>query len=176
MSSITTQQNFSGKTTVASVPTSYAALDPATLPTSGVLYNGDPNPGGRDPSLLRLTPFASTTGGTGVGMRVVGYTPYLKADGSGTVYVPTVLGDFTLTFSTGTVPTWTLDSAGDCRPYAGITQVAGTPTANLYSPGTAAVSNTEPASVLIDPVGCTIVQVQFKSSGSPTMGVLWATL
>lgn len=176
MSSITTQQNFSGKTTVASVPTSYAALDPATLPTSGVLYNGDPNPGGRDPSLLRLTPFASATGGTSVGMRVVGYTPYLKADGSGTVYVPTVLGDFTLTFSTGTVPTWTLDSTGDCRPYAGITQVAGTPTANLYSPGTAAVSNTEPASVLIDPVGCTIVQVQFKSSGSPTMGVLWATL
>lgn len=176
MSIITTNQNPSGKLAVASVPSSYAALDPSAAPSSGVLYTVTPTIGGRNPSLLRLTPYASATGGTSVGMRVVGYSRYYKADGSGVVYIPAVLGDFTLTFSSGTVPTWTLDAAGDARPYAGITQVAGTPTANLYSPGTAAASNTEPASVLMDVVGCEIVQVQFKSSGTPTMGVLWTTL
>lgn len=171
---IITPQSPYAKMTVASVGASYTALDPSTAPTIGVLWSTVPSVGGNNPSLLRLLPFASATGGTSIGMRVVGYNLY-RGD-LGPDYIPTVLGDFTLTFSTGTVPTWTLDTSNDARPYAGIVQVAGTPAANLYSPGTAAATNVEPASVLLDVVGCQIVQVQFKSSGSPTMGVLWTTI
>lgn len=172
---ITPQTNF-GKTSVASVPASYDSLDIANKPTSGVVYDAQLASGASAPSLVRLVPYASATGLTSVGMRLVAWNAYPTADGSATRWIPVMLGDFTLTFSSGTVPTWTLDSAGDARPFAGITQVAGTPTANLYSPGTAAATNVEPAAVLLDSTGAQVLQVQFKSSGTPTMGVLWATI
>jgi hypothetical protein len=172
---ITPQDNF-GKVAVASVPATYDALTITAKPTSGIVYDAQLASGASSPSLVRLVPYASATGLTSVGMRLVAWNSYPTADGSATRWIPTVLGDFTLTFSSGTVPTWTLDSSNDARPFAGITQVAGTPTANLFSPGTAAATNVEPAAALIDAMGAQVLQVQFKSSGTPTMGVLWATI
>jgi hypothetical protein len=43
---------------------------------------------------------------------------------------------------------------------------------NAYSPGTAASGNVHPASVVVDTIGCQIVEVQFKAA-SGSMGVLW---
>jgi hypothetical protein len=168
---IITPQSPYAKMSVASVGASYTALDPATAPSVGVLWSTVPAVGGNNPSLLRLTPYASATGGTSVGMRVVGYNLYQGA--LGLDYIPSVLGDFTLTFSEGTVPTWTLDVSNDARPYAGIVQVAGTPTANLYSPGTGAASGTPPAAAVLDLIGYQYVTLQFESS-TGTMGCFYS--
>jgi hypothetical protein len=63
------------------------------------------------------------------------------------------------------------------RPFAVIAQVAGTPAGNLYSPGTAAATNVEPASAMVDIAGSQMVTVQFRAaSGTPTMGVFVTTL
>ena len=106
-------------------------------------------------------------------MRVVGWRRYLGTDGTTNIYVPSVLADFTLTYSTGTVPSATVDGS-TVYWFSAITQTAGQPSANLYSPATAAATSTEIASVLVDAIGCQAVTVQFKSSGTPTMGVLWS--
>jgi hypothetical protein len=86
--------------------------------------------------------------------------------------MPTVLADFTLTFTSGTVPNYTLDVA-NTRTFSGITQVAGTPAANLYSP---AGANVEPAYAMVDVAGASYVTAQFKASGTPNMGTFWANL
>lgn len=173
---ITTYQRNLSNVAVASVPASYAVIVPTTTkPTSGVLVDHKAQSGNSSPSLIRATPYASATGGTGVGMRLIGWAIKVDASTGNDTYIPFVLGDFTLTFSTGTVPTWSIDGATQ-RPYAKAVQVTGTPAANLYSPGTASASNEEPATVLVDLAGCQLVTAQFKSSGSPNMGVFYTTL
>ena len=91
-------------------------------------------------------------------------------------YVPTVVADLTLTFTSGTVPNYTIDGTANHRTFSGITQVAGTPSGNLYSPATAATANVEPAYAMIDLAGAQYVTAQFKSSGTPDMGAFWSTL
>jgi hypothetical protein len=92
-------------------------------------------------------------------------------------YVPTVLADLTLTFTSGTVPNYTIDGTANTRTFSGITQVSGTPAGNLYSPATAAGANVEPAYAMIDLAGAQYVTAQFKiSSGTPDMGAFWSTL
>ena len=90
--------------------------------------------------------------------------------------MPTVLADFTLGFTSGTVPNYTMDGALNTRTFSSITQVSGTPAANLYSPATASGSNVEPAYAMIDLAGSSYVTAQFKSSGTPDMGTFWANL
>jgi hypothetical protein len=87
-----------------------------------------------------------------------------------------VLADFTLGFTSGTVPNYTIDGTANTRTFSNITQGAGTPAANLYSPYTAAAANVEPAYALIDLAGAQYVTAQFKSSGTPDMGAFWSTL
>jgi hypothetical protein len=173
---ITYQRNFSN-VSVASVGATYASIATlsATKPSSGVVH--DQQLSSISPSLLRITPYASSTSiGAATGVRVVGWTGDVSSTDGLTYWLPTVLADFNLTFSSGTVPTYSIDGATQ-RPFAIITQVAGTPAANLYSPGTAAAANVEPAAALVDIVGSQIVTVQFKAaSGTPTMGVFATTI
>jgi hypothetical protein len=173
---IITYQRIFSNVSVASVGASYGSIATlsSTKPTSGVVHDQQLN--GMSPSLLRIMPYASSTSiGAATGVRVVGWTGEVNTADGLTYYIPTVLADFNLTFSSGTVPTYSLDG-GTQRPFAIITQVAGTPAANLYSPGTAAAANVEPAAALVDIVGCQIVTVQFKAaSGTPTMGVFATT-
>jgi hypothetical protein len=108
-------------------------------------------------------------------MRLLGWRKYLDAAGTSFWFMPTVLADFTLTFTSGTVPNYTLDVA-NTRTFSGITQVGGTPAANLYSPATAAGANVEPAYAMVDVAGASYVTAQFKSSGTPDMGTFWSNL
>lgn len=176
---ITTYQRPYSNVSVASVGASYGSIATlsATKPSSGVVYDQQLN--GMSPSLLRIMPYASSTSiGSATGVRVVGWTGEVSSADGLTYWLPTVLADFNLTFSTttGSIPTYSLDSATQ-RPFAVITQVAGTPAANLYSPGTAAAGNVEVASAMVDIAGAQIVTVQFKAaSGTPTMGVFATTL
>jgi hypothetical protein len=170
---ITTYQRNLSNVSVASVPSTYATIAPTTTkPTSGVLVDHKTQTGNGAPSLIRATPYSSVTGGSSIGMRLVGWAIRVDSSTGNDTYVPFVLGDFTLTFAT-TPATWTIDGATQ-RPFSAVTQVTGTPAANLYSPGGGA--NTEAATVLVDLSGCQLVTAQFKSSGTPTMGVFYATL
>lgn len=173
---ITYQRPYSN-VSVASVGSSYGSIATlsATKPSSGVVYDQQLN--GMSPSLLRIMPYASSTSiGSATGVRVVGWTGKVNTTDGLTYWLPTVLADFNLSFTSGSVPTYSLDG-GTQRPFAVITQVAGTPAANLYSPGTAAGGNVEVASAMVDIAGAQIVTVQFKAaSGTPTMGVFSTTL
>lgn len=173
---VTPQRRFSN-VSVASVGAAYAAIAPTTTkPTSGVVID-QVSLAQENPSLLRILPYANATAiGAATGVRVIGWTIESDSATGNDTYVPAVLADFTLTFSTGTVPTWTIDGATQ-RPFALMQQVSGTPFANVYSPGTAAATNVEPAHALVDTIGCQMVTVQFRAaSGSPTMGVFTTTM
>jgi len=166
---ISTAQPNLQRLALASASASYASIAPtATKPTTGVVY--DLNTG--YPSLIRIVPFCdSSTVRTSVGMRVVGWSRLVLA--SGQYWFSSVLADFTLSYATS-VPSLTIDTVGHFF-YSGVTQVAGSPTANLYSPLTALSSNNELASVVVDCVGSTLVQLQFKASGG-SAGALWYTI
>lgn len=112
----------------------------------------------------------TTTSGTPTGVT------YTRSGVSSFWYVPTVLADLTLTFTSGTVPNYTIDGTANHRTFSGITQGAGTPAGYLYSPATASASNVEPAYAVIDATGASYVTAQFRSSGTPTMGCFWSTL
>jgi hypothetical protein len=180
----TAQENFR-KVTVATVPATYTAaqavlLNAAPTSTTGTALLWDVNTSsvsGTNPSLLYVMPFlvSATTAQTSIGMRVLGWKKYLDAAGTSFWYMPTVLADFTLGFTSGTVPNYTIDVA-NTRTFSSITQVSGTPAANLYSPATAVASNVEPAYAMIDLAGSSYVTAQFKSSGTPDMGTFWANL
>lgn len=180
----TAQENFR-KVTVATVPATYTAaqavlLNAAPTSTTGTALLWDINTAsvsGTNPSLLYVMPFlvSATTAQTSIGMRLLGWRKYLDAAGTSFWYMPTVLADFTLTFTSGTVPNYTIDVA-NTRTFSGITQVSGTPAANLYSPATASGSNVEPAYAMVDIAGASYVTAQFKASGTPNMGTFWANL
>ena len=180
----TAQENFR-KVSVATVPATYTAaqavlLNAAPTSTTGTALLWDINTAsvsGTNPSLLYVMPFlvSATTAQTSIGMRLLGWRKYLDSAGTSFWYMPTVLADFTLTFTSGTVPNYTIDVA-NTRTFSGITQVSGTPAANLYSPATAAGANVEPAYAMIDLAGSSYVTAQFKASGTPDMGTFWANL
>jgi hypothetical protein len=180
----TAQENFR-KVTVATVPATYTAaqavlLNAAPTSTTGTALLWDINTAsvsGTNPSLLYVMPFlvSATSAQTSIGMRLLGWKKYLDAAGTSFWYMPTVLADFTLGFTSGTVPNYTIDVA-NTRTFSSITQVSGTPAANLYSPATAVASNVEPAYAMIDLAGSSYVTAQFKSSGTPDMGTFWANL
>lgn len=171
----TYQRNLSNVSTTSAA--TFAAIAPtSTKPTAGVVVDHRTATGNGAPSMIRAIPYAALTTGTSIRMRFVGWAIEVDNATGTEFYVPFVLGDFNLSFTSGTIPTWTLDGATQ-RPFATITQVAGTPSANPYSPGTANSANVEPAAVLLDLAGCQLVSVQFQSAtAQPTMGVLYATL
>lgn len=179
---ITTAQNNYRKVTAATVASTYTAANAVltqTAPSTGLLFDyTSASVNGQNPSLLYVMPFlvSATTAQTGIGMRLIGWRKYLQTTDSTFWYLPTVLADFTLGFTSGTVPNYTIDGTANTRTFSSITQVAGTPAGNLYSPATAAAANVEPAFALIDLAGSQYVTAQFKSSGTPDMGAFWTTL
>ena len=179
---INTAQNNYNKVSIDSVPSSYnnaAAVLTKTAPSVGVLFDQSiTSVSSQAPSLLFVMPFlvSATTAQTGIGMRVLGWRRYLESSTGDFWNIPTVLADLTLTFTSGTVPNYTIDAVADTRTFSGIVQIGGTPAGYLYSPATAAGANVEPAAAIVDITGAQIVTVQFKSSGTPTMGCFWSTL
>lgn len=172
---ITPQRNLS-KVELSAVPASYPAIGIVTTrPTSGIVVDHVTATGNGSPSLLRLIPYSSIKTGTSVGMRVIGWTQYIDKTGTPTYYVPMVIGDYTLTYTTGVVPDPTVEGE-TIYTFSGLVQVAGTPPSNAYSPASVLATNIEPCAVLLDPIGTQLVTVQFKSSGTPKMGVFSATL
>lgn len=152
----------------AAAPTATA---PSTTGSVALLYGKTQN----YPSLLRLTPMASNNNFTAVGMRVVGWNEYIQTSGT-KIYVPTVLADLTLGYSTGTVPSLSVNSVTEYY-FSSVTVGIGVPSVNLYSPATAAATNTELASVVVDAIGSQYLTVQFKATGTtPKLGTYWTTI
>lgn len=147
------------------------ATKPSTTGQSALIYDI----GNNYPSLLRLTPIASNNNFTAVGMRVVGWNSYLQTAGT-KVWIPTVLADVTLGYTSGTVASLSIDSVTTYF-FSSATIGVGVPTVNTYSPATAATTNVQPASVVVDAIGSQLITLQFKATGNtPKMGVFWATI
>jgi hypothetical protein len=91
-----------------------------------------------------------------------------------TAWLPTVLADLTLTYSTGTVAAITVNGVPS-YVFSNITQVALSPDASLYRPSTVTATATETASVLVDAVGSQLIQVQFKAN-TGSMGAAWYSI
>jgi hypothetical protein len=91
-----------------------------------------------------------------------------------TGWLPTVLADLTLTYSTGTVASITVNNVPS-YVFSNITQVALSPDASLYRPSTVTATATETASALVDAVGSQLVQLQFKAN-TGSMGAAWYSI
>jgi hypothetical protein len=91
-----------------------------------------------------------------------------------TMWLPTILAEFDLTYSTGTVPNAYI-GGNNYYLFSTLSQVGISPDAPMYRPSVSTATRTEPASVLVDTVGSQIVQVQFKAN-SGTMGLYWYTI
>ena len=186
MEIVTCQPNYN-RVFHSSVPSAYAAVSATTTkPTTRILYDstivGGTTAGwggNSSPSLIKLVPYASATGLAAAGMRLIGWSGYNSAGTIAallgrTVWIPTVIADFNLSYTTGTVPTYSIDASNDARPFSGITQIFGSPVANVSSPTASGTSNTEWASCIVDPLGAQLVEVQFKTTtASQTMSALW---
>jgi len=147
------------------------ATKPSTTSQSALLYDIGTN----YPSLLRLTPIASNNNFTAVGMRVVGWNLYKQTAGT-KVWIPTVLADVTLGYTSGTVASLSIDTVTTYF-FSSATIGSGVPTVNAYSPATAATTNVQPASVIVDAVGSQLITLQFKATGTtPKVGAFWATI
>jgi hypothetical protein len=181
---ITTAQSAfanTGLVTLTSAQAYDAAVPTATAPSTTSQSSLILSPTTDYPSLLHITPFASNNNFTAVGVRVVGWTSYTQVAGTNSgsrVYVPTVLADLTMGY-TGTaanVPKLYVDS--DTVYYHFFSSVsvgASVPTVNVYSPATAASTNIECASAIVDLVGSQWVTLQFKATGTtPKVGAFCA--
>jgi len=176
---IITAMNTYARVTQASVPSAYpvpGATPSLNKPSTAILY--DQTNASQSPNLIRFIPFSSITNGTNVGVRLLGWTRYTSST-TGVWWMPTVLADFTLAYSTSGlgVPLLTIETSNDTALFNGITQVAGTPNSYAYSPATSYGSVTrDTATGIVDATGTELVQAQFKSSGTPTMGIFYTTL
>ena len=138
--------------------------------TSGQAYDAA-SPTATKPS----TTSASNNNFTSVGMRVIGWSPYSATTGSNP-WIPTVLADVTLGYTSGTVASLSIDGVTNYF-FSSATVATGVPTVNAYTPATADTANVQPASVIIDCVGSLLIQVQFKATGTtPKMGAFWYTI
>jgi hypothetical protein len=174
---IATQQRGYNKVSTA-FPASYAtgagvSTASTTRPATQVVYDTASN--NELISLIKFTPFMSANSGSTIGVRFLGWNAYTQADGT-SLWIPNVLADFTLLFTSGTVPSASVDGT-TFYLFSGITQNAATPTANLYSPRTNTSSFVEPCAALFDVAGSQIVTVQTKeSAGTATGGIMWSPI
>lgn len=141
---------------------------PSTTSQSALILS----PGTDYPSLLRITPFAGANNYTAVGVRVVGWNWYNQTTNT-KIYVPTVLADLTMGYTSGTVDSEAVDG-NTVFFFSSVTAGAGVPTVNLYSPATAASTNVQYAHAVVDIIGSQFVTLQFKATGTtPTMGAFY---
>ena len=167
--------NFSGLISLTSAQAYDAAsptiTKPSTTSQSALLYDIGTN----YPNLIKIVPSTSANNFTAVGMRVIGWSLYSATTGSNP-YIPTVLADVTLGYTSGTVASLSVNGVSNFF-FSSATVAASAPTVNIYTPATAAGANVEPASVIIDCVGSALIQVQFKATGTtPKMGAFWYTI
>jgi len=148
------------------------ATAPSTTGASALVLS----PGTNYPSLMKLTPFVGANNYTAVGIRVVGWNLYVERSGANLnrkVYIPNVLADLTIGYTSGTVQSLSIEGATAFFP-SSITVGAAVPTVNVYSPATAASTNVQPCHAVIDTIGSQFVTLQFKATGTtPTMGAFY---
>ena len=173
---ISTEQPQNRKALVTIDSTSYPAAsptltEPASSGQSSVIYGK----GTVYPSLLKVVPFHELDNATSLGVRVIGWNRY--KDTGGSLWVPTLLADVTPAYNAtgGSIPAEDIDGT-EMHFFSNLTVATGVPTVNLYVPGTGAAAGTPPAHFLVDTVGCEMVMLQFKSSGTSDMGALWYTI
>lgn len=142
---------------------SFPALSPGTTaPTAGIIISPDE----RWPTLFVAQFLSTVNNATGTSARLLHWSKGPST--AGDVWNVFVLAEFTLTYSTGTVASVTIN--GTLMYYfSGIVQVSGTVAANLYSPATAAETNTEPCAAVFDPYGPGILTFQVKGSAGSMM-------
>lgn len=161
-----------GPITLVSAQAYDAALATTTAPSTTGQSALVLSPGTDYPSLLRITPFAGANNYTAVGVRVVGWNWYTQTTGT-KVYVPTVLADLTMGYTSGTVDSESIDGT-TVYFFSSVTVGSGVPTVNVYSPATAAGSNVQYAHAVVDTIGSQFVTLQFKATGTtPTMGAFY---
>lgn len=135
-----------------------------TKPTTGLVQNavGTAVPTAGD-SILRLAPFqADIVKNTTPRVRVIGWNPYTDT-GSTLLWIPTVLADLTMSYTSNSVQSVTLNSEL-YAPIAGLTATATAITGGtiaLLSPTTQNAANIEPASAFIYLRGNVMTQLQF---------------
>ena len=174
---ITTGQNaFSdiGPITLTSAQAYDAAVATTTAPSTTGQSALILSPGTDYPSLLRITPFAGANNYTAVGVRVVGWNWYNQTSNT-KIYVPTVLADLTMGYTSGTVDSESVDGT-TVFFFSSVSVGTGVPTVNVYSPATAASANVQYAHAVVDIIGSQFVTLQFKATvaaGSPTMGAFY---
>ena len=158
--------------------TSAQAYDAAVATTTAPSTTGQSalilSPGTDYPSLLRITPFAGANNYTAVGVRVVGWNWYNQTSNT-KIYVPTVLADLTMGYTSGTVDSESVDGT-TVFFFSSVSVGTGVPTVNVYSPATAASANVQYAHAVVDIIGSQFVTLQFKATvaaGSPTMGAFY---
>lgn len=156
--------------------TSAQAYDAAVATTTAPSTTGQSalilSPGTDYPSLLRITPFAGANNYTAVGVRVVGWNWYNQTSNT-KIYVPTVLADLTMGYTSGTVDSESVDGT-TVFFFSSVTVGTGVPTVNVYSPATAASANVQYAHAVVDIIGSQFVTLQFKATGTtPTMGAFY---
>ena len=156
--------------------TSAQAYDAAVATTTAPSTTGQSalilSPGTDYPSLLRITPFAGANNYTAVGVRVVGWNWYNQTSNT-KIYVPTVLADLTMGYTSGTVDSESVDGT-TVFFFSSVTVGTGVPTVNVYSPATAAGANVQYAHAVVDTIGSQFVTLQFKATGTtPTMGAFY---
>jgi hypothetical protein len=173
----TPQPNFGKVEMSASI--SANAYDAAIPTTTAPISSGQTllvySPSNEDPNLLKITPYSSSSSAGSPMVRVIGWSSYIQS--STILYVPTLIAELTLSYSTATT---SVSVDGNNRFFFhNITASSGVPTVNLYSPGTSAAASTvPPAFALIDVVGSQFVTLQFKSSttSSNICGALWCAI
>jgi hypothetical protein len=186
MEIVTAQPNYQRVFHSSPSGTFTAVSATTTKPTTRIIYDstvvggtGAGWQGNLSPSLIKLVPYANNTDLTSTGIRLIGWSGYQTSSTAATligrtVWIPTVLAEFTLGYTTGTVPTYSIEGANDARPFSSAVQVYGTPVANVSSPASPLSTNTEWASIIVDPLGSQLVEVQFRTAtGSRTMAALW---
>jgi hypothetical protein len=167
---ITPQTNSKIIRTSLAVATAYPSIITIGngLPET-VVYNSSQSNDGQvfsgGASLLHVLPFSTVNNSTGMGMRVVGANQIFDPDAGESVWTLGLIAEFNISFTTNAsgAPNW-LWNAENQYMMATVTQVAGTPAANIYSPGTAASTNREAAHVLVDMTGFQVVSLQFKAA------------
>jgi hypothetical protein len=160
--------------------TAPTASAPSTTSTTALLVGSI---SGNKPSLMHVIPVAinastapSSSNMTGSCVRIVGWQEYVQAAGT-TVYIPKILAEVQMTFP-ATAQTLAVDGTNTYW-FQTAAALSLAPAPAIYTPGTAAGTNTQPAGFVVDTIGCRWVTAQFKATTAPastSMAVFYAVL
>lgn len=176
--SILTNQSRYSKVTVlnANIPVTFVAPVPSTTkPTVGVVLDTtlSANSQSLGANLIDIMPWSSIGTNTLTYVRVIGWKLYPGAIAPW--YIPRILGEYQLLFTSGTKPSFDID--GVLFPFTGVNQASATPGGNVYTPYGTNNFDTALAHLIVDIAGSEMVTIQFRSTGgTPNMGAFVSTL